>query len=196
MGTRAASRPPTLLDSSSSECPQEEGKLYRMRDTHFYCYPMLTIAEVAAVLDADPAVINEDESSDYQLESNDSSSSTSTVPNSSSDSSETGSDSLPKRKQIDLRKRGKDLYDYYCFINYIYLMFCIGLKRKQELSTAEMLEKVFEKAEERAAERELKMRKMELEFEEKMREKEDQRDVNMLNMFGMLLQKFAENKDL
>ena len=44
---------------------------------------MLTIAEVAAVLDVDPAVINEDESSGYQLESNDSSS---IVPPSSSSS--------------------------------------------------------------------------------------------------------------
>ena len=62
------------------------------------------------------------------------------------------------------------------------------------MSTVEALEKIFEQAEERAAERELKMRKMELEFEERVREKEDQRDLNMLNMFGTILQKFSETR--
>ena len=60
----------------------------------------------------------------------------------------------------------------------------------------EALEKIFEQAEERAGERELKMRKMELEFEERAREKEDQRDLNMLNMFGTILQKFSETRQL
>ena len=60
------------------------------------------------------------------------------------------------------------------------MMFCVGMKRKQqELTGAEMLEKIFEKAEERTAERELKLRKLELEFEERWREREDQRDQNM-----------------
>lgn len=62
------------------------------------------------------------------------------------------------------------------------------------MSTVEALEKIFEQAEERAAERELKMRKMELEFEERVREKEDQCDLNMLNMFGTILQKFSETR--
>ena len=80
-------------------------------------------------------------------------------------------------------------------MSHYYVHNYVGQKRKvQDVSTVEALEKIFEQAEERAAERELKMRKMELEFEERVREKEDQCDLNMLNMFGTILQKFSETR--
>ena len=54
----------------------------------------------------------------------------------------------------------------------------------------EELEKALDRAEEIAAEREMKMRKMEHELESKMqeREREDQRDERMLLMFASMMQ--------
>lgn len=52
----------------------------------------------------------------------------------------------------------------------------------------EELEKALDRADDRAAEREMKMRRMELELESKMREREDQRDERMLSMFAGMMQ--------
>ena len=52
----------------------------------------------------------------------------------------------------------------------------------------EKIEKALECADERAAEREMKMRKMELELKSKMRETEDQREKRILSMFASMMQ--------
>ena len=70
-------------------------------------------------------------------------------------------------------------------------LFCyikIGLKRKQAATSLEELEKALDRADEKAAEREMKMRRMEFELESKMREREDQRDERMLSMFATMMQ--------
>ena len=46
---------------------------------------------------------------------------------------------------------------------------------------------MIERAEERASEREEKMRRLELEMEEKMREREERREMQMLSMFSAIM---------
>ena len=50
---------------------------------------------------------------------------------------------------------------------------------------------VLDRAEERAAEREERMRRLELEMEEKMREREERRDMQFMSMFSAVLQKIS-----
>jgi flagellar motility protein MotE (MotC chaperone) len=50
---------------------------------------------------------------------------------------------------------------------------------------------VLDRAEERAAEREERMRTLELEMEEKMREREERRDMQLMSMFSGLLQQIG-----
>ena len=50
---------------------------------------------------------------------------------------------------------------------------------------------MFEHADERAAEREERMRKMELEMEAKMREREDRREDRMFSMFAAVMQQMG-----
>ena len=50
--------------------------------------------------------------------------------------------------------------------------------------------------EERAAEREMKMRRMELEHEAKMREREDQRDERMFTMFATMMQQLLAQRPM
>lgn len=69
--------------------------------------------------------------------------------------------------------------------------YCLGLKRKHNAGNdgvMDSLVKAFEKAEERAAEREERMRIRELEMEEKMREREDRREMQIFSMFTTLIQ--------
>ena len=69
-----------------------------------------------------------------------------------------------------------------------------GSKRKQASgsdSWVESLAMVLDRAEERAAEREERMRTLELEMEEKMREREERRDMQLMSMFSGLLQQIG-----
>ena len=50
---------------------------------------------------------------------------------------------------------------------------------------------MFERADERAAEREERMRKVELEMEAKMREREDRREDRMFSMFAAVMQQMG-----
>ena len=74
------------------------------------------------------------------------------------------------------------------------LLHFIGCKRKQTSgsdSWVESLAVVLDRAEERAAEREERMRTLELEMEEKMREREERRDMQFMSMFSALLQQIG-----
>ena len=57
----------------------------------------------------------------------------------------------------------------------------------------ESLAEVIERAEERASEREERMRCMELEMEERMREREERRDMQMFAMITGVLQQMCGN---
>lgn len=60
----------------------------------------------------------------------------------------------------------------------------IGLKRKRsDENYIDSIASVFERAEDRAGEREERMRRMELEVQEKMREREDRQEERMFTMF-------------
>ena len=68
-----------------------------------------------------------------------------------------------------------------------------GLKRKQtgDRDLLESLAQVFERADDRAAEREERMRKLELEMEAKMREREERREERMFSMFTAVMQQMG-----
>ena len=57
----------------------------------------------------------------------------------------------------------------------------------------ESLIQVFDRAEERASEREERMRRMELEMEEKMREREERKEMQMVSMFTAVMQQMCGN---
>ena len=66
---------------------------------------------------------------------------------------------------------------------------CTGQKRKQDSDgVLASLVEVNERAEELASQREEKIRRMELEMEEKMREREDRRKMQMFSMFTAVMQ--------
>lgn len=64
-----------------------------------------------------------------------------------------------------------------------------GTKRKhREDGLVHSIAEVLERAEERAAEREEKMRTMELYMEERRREREERREIQMMSMFTAIMQ--------
>lgn len=67
-----------------------------------------------------------------------------------------------------------------------------GLKRKaEEKGLAESLAKVFAKAEEVAAEREERMRKMEIEAEERRREADDRHEERLMTLLAGFMQSMS-----
>ena len=76
---------------------------------------------------------------------------------------------------------------------YCWLLFYAGLKRKhsEEEGLAETLAKVFAKADEAAGEREERMRRLELEAEERRREADDRREERMMRFLAGLVKSAA-----
>ena len=64
----------------------------------------------------------------------------------------------------------------------------IGLKRARADDTVDMLAIIIDKVEQRATEREERMRKMELEMQERILEKEGQREERLMTMFTSFMQ--------
>ena len=95
-----------------------------------------------------------------------------------------------RRKDELLRKRGKAHHDNKPKV--LFVSHLVGQKRKNKMVD---IEEMLERSDEKAAEREMKMRKMELELESKMRDREDERDEKMLNMFATLMQQFAARQN-
>ena len=78
---------------------------------------------------------------------------------------------------------------FFCFPYVSDIRMYTGQKRKQDSDRVlASLVEVIERAEERASQREEKMRRMELEMEEKMREREDRYEMQMFSMFTAVMQ--------
>ena len=96
-----------------------------------------------------------------------------------------------------MRKKGIStrVLKYYVSNIYCSLLLYVGLKRKhvEEEGLAKTLSKVFAKAEEVAGERETRMRRLELEAEERRREADNRRDERMMRFLAGLMQYMTGN---
>ena len=93
---------------------------------------------------------------------------------------------LPVLKQVQGLKSGRNIYN---------IPFCVGHTHKCASENAEVLESLveyyIEMAEKCADEQDERTRRMDLEMEERMREREERRDMQMFSMFHAVMQQLC-----
>lgn len=112
----------------------------------------------------------------------------------STNSSPLATASTTRREIVSARKQGWSIVLRHNIKIYIYFA-CLGRKRKRtdNEELAEILAKINDRADERAAEREERLRLKELEMEERRMERENRHEERIFSMFAAILERTNAN---